>query len=191
MFSLLLAIMGLFNRNKQQPQEAAATEAVATKAATQLPSSPDKLSADHQSLYSEATKSRKREKSDDPDDDVVEDDENEDEEFHKVTEWDEGGASHCGYSEGIHETLMTVGGSVHGVVGDPPQAVERKMNTVANWFQEMSYAIRDFWRGQSSMSEDIQDVMNSVMNSDSQEEKDGDENNDPPSSSNTPVATQS
>jgi hypothetical protein len=160
----------------------------------QPPSSPSRQS--EQSVYSETTKSQKTQQSEayHPDDDPLhEDDENEDEEFHKVTEWDEGGSSHCGYSESVHETLMTVGGSLHGVVGDPPQAVEKKMNTVSNWFQEMSYAIRDFWRSEGNMTEDIQDVVNSVMHSESQEEKDGEheheQQNNP--SNITPVVSQS
>jgi hypothetical protein len=71
-------------------------------------------------------------------------------------EWDEGGPSHCGYSEGVHDTLMTVGKSVHKVIGDPPSSVENGiMKQIGNWFQEMSYAVRDIVRGKDDVHDDI------------------------------------
>jgi len=178
--------MGFFNRNKQG---SAVPETAPTKTPAKLPGSNAGKQGADTSVYSETTKSQKSGEAYHPDDEAIaEDDEDiDEEEVHRATEWDEGGASHCGYSEGVHETLMHVGGSVHGVVGDPPSGIEQKMNTVANWFQEMSYAIRDFWRGQSNMSEDLQDVMNSVMESDSQDEAD----NDKTDSNGNVVATQS
>lgn len=89
----------------------------------------------------------------------------------RATEWDEGGPSHCGYHESVHATLMAVGASVHSVVGSPPEPVEGKLNLVANWFQEASYAIRDFVRGKSNMSEDVNEIMNTIMsNSHSKDE---------------------
>ena len=33
-------------------------------------------------------------------------------------EWDEGGPSHCGYHETVHDTMMAVGRAVHSVVGE-------------------------------------------------------------------------
>jgi hypothetical protein len=90
-------------------------------------------------------------------------------------EWDEGGPSQCGYHESIHYTLMTVGKSVHRVVGAPSQGMERGMKTVGNWFQEASYAVRDFCRGNkqelgddasealSTMKDDAMAVVNDIM----------------------------
>ena len=70
-------------------------------------------------------------------------------------EWDEGGPSHCGYSESVHDTLMSVGKSVHGVVGEPSHSVEQGfMKKIGVWFQEMSYAVRDLVRGEKTV-EDI------------------------------------
>lgn len=81
-----------------------------------------------------------------------------DDDIDKVQEWDEGGRSHCGYHATVHETLMSVGESVHGVVGEPSERVDRNLNMVANWFQEASYAVRDFLRGDASMSQDMKDM---------------------------------
>jgi hypothetical protein len=81
--------------------------------------------------------------------------ENEEVEEEQVQEWDEGGSSHCGYSEGVHETLMAVGQSVHSVVGEPAEVVEQGMiKSVGNWFQEASYAVRDFVRGNKEVEDD-------------------------------------
>ena len=87
------------------------------------------------------------------------DDHHDDEEVHEeedqVQEWDEGGPSHCGYSESVHETIMAVGKGVHTVVGEPSQAVEQGViKSVGNWFQEASYAVRDFVRGNKEVSDD-------------------------------------
>lgn len=96
-----------------------------------------------------------------------------------ANEWDEGGPSQCGYHYAIHYTLMTVGKSVHGVVGDPSHGMERGMKTVGNWFQEASYAIRDFCRGNkqelgddasealSTMKDDAMAVVNDIMGTNS------------------------
>jgi hypothetical protein len=81
----------------------------------------------------------------------------------RATEWDEGGASHCGYHQTVHDTLMAVGKSVHNLVGPPPEPVDTKMNVVANWFQEASYAVRDFFRGKSTMTEDVHEIMTTIM----------------------------
>lgn len=77
------------------------------------------------------------------------------EEADEVQEWDEGGPSHCGYSESVHETLMAVGQSVHSVVGEPSGDVEHGViKSVGNWFQEASYAVRDFVRGNKEVEDD-------------------------------------
>jgi hypothetical protein len=162
--------MGLFNRNEQEKGAAPVTAA----STTTPPLSPPRQQAGDKSVYSETTKSTKSPYHH-PDDDAIHEDTEDDfdeEEAHKPTEWDEGGASHCGYSDMVHETLMKVGGSVHNVVGGPPHFLETRMHIVANWFQEMSYAVRDFMRGESKMTEDLADVMNSVMQEDSQDEGD-------------------
>ena len=77
-------------------------------------------------------------------------------------EWDEGGPSHCGYHETVHDTLMSVGASVHSVVGDPPENVDSGMKQVGNWFQEASYAVRDFMRGDKIVSDDAADAFSSM-----------------------------
>ena len=86
-------------------------------------------------------------------------DHHDDEEVHEeeegVQEWDEGGPSHCGYHESVHETLMAVGKGVHTVVGEPSPEVEQGViKSVGNWFQEASYAVRDFVRGNKEVSDD-------------------------------------
>ena len=87
--------------------------------------------------------------------DEAHDDEEAHEEADEVQEWDEGGPSHCGYSESVHDTLMAVGKSVHGVVGEPSQEVEQGViKSIGNWFQEASYAVRDFVRG----NKDVEDA---------------------------------
>lgn len=69
--------------------------------------------------------------------------------YHQEEEWDEGGKSHCGYSDTIHATLMSVGQQVHKVVGEPSPRVEAELKAVGNWFQEASYAARDLFGGGS------------------------------------------
>ncbi|KAL7556813.1 hypothetical protein ACA910_005248 [Epithemia clementina (nom. ined.)] len=88
------------------------------------------------------------------------DDDNEDVE--PAQEWDEGGPSHCGYHSTVHDTLMTVGATVHSVVGDPPEVVDSGMKQVGNWFQEASYAIRDFLRGDKDVGDDAADALSSM-----------------------------
>jgi hypothetical protein len=106
-----------------------------------------------------------------------EDDIDEEEIEEETGEWDEGGSSQCGYSESVHETLMSTGESVHKIVGDPSEELEGVMKEVGKWFQEASYAVRDFVRGDkevkddtmeaaSEMQRDAIDAVSSAMSSD-------------------------
>src|SRR5210317_1873321 len=61
--------------------------------------------------------------------------------------WDEGGASDCGYSDSVHETLMSIGGFMHGIFGEPTEGLQRKMKGIGSYFQEAAYAARDLKRG--------------------------------------------
>jgi len=105
--------------------------------------------------------------SDDEEHDPEEEDEEQEEEV-EVKEWDEGGKSHCGYGEGVHETLMSIGQSIHKVVGEPNEKVQNAMDTVGNWFQEASYAARDLRRGKMDVKGELKSVVTG----------DGEENND-------------
>ena len=95
--------------------------------------------------------------SDDEEHDPEEDEEQEEEV--EVKEWDEGGKSHCGYGEGVHETLMSIGQSIHKVVGEPNDKVQNAMDTVGNWFQEASYAARDLRRGKMDVKGELKSVV--------------------------------
>jgi hypothetical protein len=68
--------------------------------------------------------------------------------------WDEGGKSHCGYSEFVHDTLMALGESVYYVLGEPSAEMQRCMKGIGSYFMEMSYAIRDIQRGEFKVIED-------------------------------------
>mmetsp|Transcript_62971 Transcript_62971/g.185986 ORF Transcript_62971/g.185986 Transcript_62971/m.185986 type:complete len:158 (-) Transcript_62971:255-728(-) len=100
------------------------------------------------------------------DDDLQEDEEQEDvrEVYLRETQWDEGGPSHCGYSDSVHDTIMSVGKAVHGVVGEPSEEVEDgPMHHVGNWFQEASYAVRDIVRGNhKEVANDVGATMSTV-----------------------------
>ena len=84
----------------------------------------------------------------------------------EIKPWDEGGVSDCGYSETVHETLMSVGQSVHNIVGPPSESVKTSMGSVGNWFQEASYAVRDIVRGENSkdFQEDASQAFSTLMN---------------------------
>jgi len=103
-------------------------------------------------------------------------------------EWDEGGPSHCGYHETVHDTMMAVGRSVHSVVGDPsPQVEENVIQSVGTWFQEASYAVRDFLRGNheevgDDASHTLQSMKKSAMEGVSEMFGNGSEQNDAPMS---------
>mmetsp|Transcript_27735 Transcript_27735/g.38998 ORF Transcript_27735/g.38998 Transcript_27735/m.38998 type:complete len:157 (-) Transcript_27735:192-662(-) len=129
------------------------------------------------------------------DDEMLDHDDDESHDLEK--EWDEGGPSHCGYSEGVHDTLMSVGKSVHAVVGDPSDSTRKEIKGVGNWFQEASYAVRDFFSGKNDtgLAEDSRDAISVLMGTkkeaegEGEEEKPEDESN--AASANNAVTTQS
>ena len=69
-----------------------------------------------------------------------------DDDFKKIR-WDEGGQSDCGYSETVHETLMSVGKCMYSLFGEPGDKLHGKMKGIGSYFQEASYAARDWKRG--------------------------------------------
>ena len=71
----------------------------------------------------------------------------------KKKQWDEGGRSDCGYSDVVHDTLMSVGHVVHNLFGEPSDSLHTKMKGIGSYFQEASYAVRDFKRGTLPVSE--------------------------------------
>jgi hypothetical protein len=77
-----------------------------------------------------------------------------------VKPWDEGGPSDCGYSDTVHATLMTVGQTVHTVMGAPGHSIAKVQTSIGNWFQELSYATRDIWRGET---QDAASAIKTVM----------------------------
>ena len=93
--------------------------------------------------------------SDDEDRDEHEEEEEHEEEFKG---WDEGGKSDCGYRDTMHDTLMAIGASIHKFVGEPNEKLQKAMKSVGNWFQEASYAARDFKKGNLNVKEGLQDV---------------------------------
>lgn len=109
----------------------------------------------------------------------------------EIKPWDEGGVSDCGYSTGVHDTLMSVGQSVHNIIGSPSESVKTGMGSVGNWFQEASYAVRDIVRGDNSkeFKEDastaINDAINTIMTAGSEKNN----NNVSPSSAAGPSTT--
>mmetsp|Transcript_25353 Transcript_25353/g.43278 ORF Transcript_25353/g.43278 Transcript_25353/m.43278 type:complete len:212 (-) Transcript_25353:350-985(-) len=88
----------------------------------------------------------------------------------EVKEWDEGGKSHCGYGDSVHDTLMSIGQSIHKVVGEPSDGVQGAMQSVGNWFQEASYAVRDLKRGKMDVAEETAAAMKSVVSNDDEKE---------------------
>lgn len=145
--------MGLFSKKK--PQSAAVPSPAAKQGA------PDVKEEAHVDSSVKDNGSDKNQNDTDHEDVSIGDDDSL--QATRATEWDEGGASHCGYHQTVHDTLMAVGKSVHDLVGPPPEPVDTKMNVVANWFQEASYAVRDFFRGKSTMTEDVHEIMSTIM----------------------------
>lgn len=163
--------MGLFNKKKPQP-EAAPSPAVKKEAPVVDKEARSAKEEAHVDSSVKETGSEKNQTDTDHEDVSIGDDDSL--QAARATEWDEGGPSHCGYHQTIHETLMAVGKSVHNIVGPPPEQVDSKMNIVANWFQEASYAVRDFLRGKSTMTEDVQEIMTTIM-SQNESKDEGDE----------------
>ena len=101
-------------------------------------------------------------------DDLLEDD---------VTRWDEGGRSDCGYGDGVHDALMSMGSAIHKIVGEPSEQVVQAMNQIGNWFQEASYAARDLKQGNMNVGEETMQAVKSVV---SGEPEDDEEKMNPP-----------
>lgn len=100
----------------------------------------------------------------------------EDEEIeNEVKGWDEGGKSDCGYGDGVHETLMSIGSSIHSLVGEPTETVMDAMNHIGNWFQEASYAARDLSKGTMNVGEETMQAVKSVVSGEEDEDKEGDD----------------
>lgn len=66
--------------------------------------------------------------------------------------WDEGGRSDCGYSDGVHDTLMSIGEFVHSIFGEPSNDLKAHMRGIGSYFQEASYAARDLGRNRDNLS---------------------------------------
>ena len=81
----------------------------------------------------------------------------------EVSRWDEGGRSDCGYGDGVHDTLMSMGSAIHKVVGEPSESVVQAMNQIGNWFQEASYAARDLKQGNMNVREETMQAVKSVV----------------------------
>lgn len=73
--------------------------------------------------------------------------------------WDEGGMSDCGYSDSVHDALMSIGKLMHSYFGEPSDELHDQMRVVGNTFQEASYTVRDFQR---SPSDELQEHMRGV-----------------------------
>ena len=69
-------------------------------------------------------------------------------------QWDEGGKSDCGYSDSVHETLMSIGETIYSVLGEPSEDIRKRMKGIGSYFMEMSYAVRDLQRGDWSVDDD-------------------------------------
>lgn len=82
--------------------------------------------------------------------------------------WDEGGPSDCGYADTVHSTIMSVGESVHSVVGEPNSQVSQAQTAVGNWFQELSYAVRDMFRGDKEMQDDASAAIKELIDAGSE-----------------------
>ena len=87
----------------------------------------------------------------------------------EVTRWDEGGRSDCGYGDGVHDTLMSMGSAIHKVVGEPSETVVEAMNQIGNWFQEASDAARDLRKGNMNVREETFQAVKSVVRGDDEE----------------------
>lgn len=100
------------------------------------------------------------------------DEQEEDDHEEEIKGWDEGGKSDCGYRDSFHDTLMSIGASIHKVVGEPTEKIRKAMQGVGHFFQEASYAVRDFKKGDLNISEELK-------GDNEEEEEDDDEEEEP------------
>lgn len=96
-------------------------------------------------------------------------------ENHIQETWDEGGRSDCGYSDAIHDTLMSVGKMVHSFFGEPSDEIQVHMRSVGSYFQEASYIARDLSRDTSIEEGDYSYVDLEYGHSDSVDQEASDE----------------
>eukprot|EP01083_Nonionella_stella_P056792 149360_1 len=61
---------------------------------------------------------------------------------------------------------MSIGETIHKVVGDPNEGVQGAMQSIGNWFQEASYAARDLQSGNMDVAGETAAVMKSVVSGD-------------------------
>eukprot|EP00584_Thalassiosira_punctigera_P007035 CAMPEP_0172530088 /NCGR_PEP_ID=MMETSP1067-20121228/3939_1 /TAXON_ID=265564 ORGANISM="Thalassiosira punctigera, Strain Tpunct2005C2" /NCGR_SAMPLE_ID=MMETSP1067 /ASSEMBLY_ACC=CAM_ASM_000444 /LENGTH=203 /DNA_ID=CAMNT_0013314233 /DNA_START=105 /DNA_END=716 /DNA_ORIENTATION=+ len=129
---------------------------------------PPAIAASHSGPDAATTATIPAAASDDRDDDRCDDDDDDDDdEADKAPAgWDEGGRSHCGYSETVHDALMSIGESIHRVVGEPGEGMHGAMRGIGNWFQEASYAARDLRRGKMDVAGETAAAMKSVVSGD-------------------------
>jgi phage-related protein len=67
---------------------------------------------------------------------------------------------------------MSMGSAIHKVVGEPSETVIEAMNQIGNWFQEASYAARDFKQGNMNVREETMQAVKSVVSGDDEDEED-------------------
>ena len=99
-------------------------------------------------------------------------DDEEEEEFAPPRRWDEGGRSDCGYSDSVHDTLMSIGGFLHGIFGEPSPTTEQKMMGIGSCFQDASYTVRDFQRGETNVKEELRGTTEDEEEDEEEEQND-------------------
>jgi len=72
-----------------------------------------------------------------------------DDEQYEEEAWDEGGRSDCGYSDSIHDALMSIGEVVHSFFGEPSSDLHIHMKSIGSCFQEASYTARELIQGKN------------------------------------------
>ncbi|KAL7552047.1 hypothetical protein ACHAWF_015280 [Thalassiosira exigua] len=93
--------------------------------------------------------------------------------FYDKNTWDEGGRSDCGYSDSVHDVLMSVGEAMHSWFGDPSDSMQAHMKGIGSYFQEASYAARDMKCGHFNMIKETKDAGNAMIWGDQEENVDG------------------
>ncbi len=101
-----------------------------------------------------------------------------DDEFAPPRRWDEGGRSDCGYSDSVHDTLMSIGGFLHGIFGEPSPKTEQKMMGIGSCFQDASYTVRDFQRGEANVKEELRGTKSEDEDEEADEEEEQDDDLD-------------